>query len=274
MSASVKRKWLGIFLQKGIPKPQASVEILWQMGVSKLPAQEQIPEFEKLCAMREINLPLPYCIGRWSFYKMQLAVQKPILIPRIETERLVKEVLIAESHNDAKRFLDVGVGCGAIALSILNERPSFQATGVDILPEAIKLTSENASTHGLRDRIHLWEGDLRDYPSDKLFDFLVCNPSRTETKLLKDKISQDEAQHTHDASFNGGSNGLDMIRMVLECSKALVTPGGSIWLELDAHQVEQRFWEPFSDFIEIKRSFSETSWNSDSTVWFCELKRK
>jgi release factor glutamine methyltransferase len=104
---------------------------------------------EQLLARREAREPLAYVLGEWGFRRLTLKTDARALVPRPETETLVERALALVEGIERPRILDVGVGSGAIALALKDERPDAQVTGVDVSSDALALARENAERLGL-----------------------------------------------------------------------------------------------------------------------------
>ena len=110
---------------------------------------DQVEGLEPLLARREAREPLAYVLGEWGFRRLLLHTDARALVPRPETETLVERALAMLAGTAGPRVLDVGVGSGAIALALKDERPDAHVTGVDVSAEALALAGENAHRLGL-----------------------------------------------------------------------------------------------------------------------------
>jgi len=127
---------------------------------------------EPLLERRLQRGPLAYVLGEWGFRGLTLKTDARALVPRPETEVVVERALALIHGIGEPRVLDVGVGSGAIALSIAAEHPGAQVTGVDTSPAALELAAENAALLGL-------EVELRRGGSESAgegWDLVVANP--------------------------------------------------------------------------------------------------
>jgi release factor glutamine methyltransferase len=127
---------------------------------------------ESLLRRRERREPLAYVLGEWGFRRLTLKTDRRALVPRPETETLVERALALVPDVAAPRVLDVGVGGGAIALSIKAERPQARVTGIDTSADALALARENAVALGL-------EVELREAGFEAAadgWDLVVANP--------------------------------------------------------------------------------------------------
>jgi release factor glutamine methyltransferase len=132
---------------------------------------------EALLVRREAREPLAYVLGEWDFRHLTLTTDARALVPRPETEVVVDRVLALIEGTEAPRVLDVGVGSGAIALAVKNERPDASVTAVDISKEALSLAGENAARLGI-------EIELREQGVDAAgegWDLVVSNPPYVDT---------------------------------------------------------------------------------------------
>ena len=134
---------------------------------------EEIEGLEPLLVRREAREPLAYLLGEWGFRRLTLKTDARALVPRPETETLVERALALAEGIERPRMLDVGVGSGAIALALKDERPDAQVTGVDISVGALGLARENAERLGLE--VELREGDGASAAAEG-WDVVVSNP--------------------------------------------------------------------------------------------------
>jgi release factor glutamine methyltransferase len=127
---------------------------------------------EPLLERREAREPLAYVLGEWGFRRLTLKTDARALVPRPETEIVVERCLALLEGAEAPRVLDIGVGSGAIALALKDERPDAQVTGVDVSRDALSLARENAEELGLD--VDLREGDVS--AAAEGWDLVVSNP--------------------------------------------------------------------------------------------------
>lgn len=127
---------------------------------------------------REKRIPLQYCIGHTWFMGLRFEVEPGVLIPRADTEALVLKAseLIASSDNQQQlTIVDVGIGSGAIAISLLHAHPSISILGVDISDIACAVARKNARLNGVTDRLRIKCGDWQNLLPDDI-DILISNP--------------------------------------------------------------------------------------------------
>jgi release factor glutamine methyltransferase len=104
---------------------------------------DQCVVFENLVGRRADGEPVAYLTGCREFWSLPLKVTPATLVPRPETETLVEQALLLLPPGDELEILDLGTGCGAIALAIASERIHCRVTGTDLSGEALQVASEN-----------------------------------------------------------------------------------------------------------------------------------
>ncbi len=162
----------------GVDAPRVDAELLvaHALGVSRTGVYAdlgaEVDGLEPLLARRERREPLAYVLGEWGFRRLTLKTDARALVPRPETETVVERALALLAGSTAPRVLDVGVGSGAIALALKDERPDADVTGVDVSGDALALARENAERLGLEVQLH--EGDVETAAAG--WDLVVSNP--------------------------------------------------------------------------------------------------
>ena len=139
---------------------------------------DDVDGLEALLARREAREPLAYVLGEWGFRRLTLKTDARALVPRPETETLVERALALVESIEQPRILDVGVGSGAIALALKDERPDARVTGVDLSADALALARENAERLGLEVELRHGEGAA---VAAEGWDVVVANPPYVES---------------------------------------------------------------------------------------------
>lgn len=227
----------------GVDDPRLDAEVLLAaaMGVERAalyaaPEEKIEPqaarEFAAMVRRRVRREPVAYILGRASFRQLELAVDSSVLIPRPETELLV------ELAQDRQRVLDVGTGCGAIALAIANEREGARVTGIDNSPEAIEVARSNAGRTGLE-----VEFLIADLIVGGPYELIVSNPPYVregEWESLQPEITLYEPRE----ALVAGPDGLDVVRDLVPAAAEVLVRGGRLAIEVgqgQARTVESLF---------------------------------
>ena len=163
--------------------------------------------FGEMVRRRVRREPVAYILGRRGFRNLELAVDRRALIPRPETELLVEVALELRPRT----VLDVGTGCGSVALAIANELPGAAVTATDTSPAALALARDNARRLGLAMRVRFDSGTV---PPGESFDLVVANlPYVREDEW--DSLAPEITEYEPREALIGGPDGLEAIRRLL-----------------------------------------------------------
>jgi release factor glutamine methyltransferase len=237
------------FARKGIESPRLNIEHLLADALGKrridlylefdrtLSEKELAPLREKV--QRRIDgEPLQYLLGSWDFFGRAFRTDERALIPRPETEILVEIALkvIRAQPSSRNRLLDVGTGSGVLAITLALECPSLSVVGSDVSPLALNLARENAEAQGMERRIDWIESDLLQSVTGP-FDFLVANLPYIPTAELP-KLAP-EVQRDPQRALDGGSDGLAVIRRLVQDAPKILTGGAFVILEVGFDQADR-----------------------------------
>lgn len=196
---------------------------------------EQEATFADYVSRRERREPVSHILGRKGFWKVMLAVNADVLTPRPETEVIVDYVLKQFPEAMAFNILDLGVGSGAIILSILAERPAAKGLATDISDEALAVARENASNLGLAPRLAFARGDWTAGLADESFDVIVSNPPYIASEVIE-TLEPEVRQYDPRIALDGGQDGLDAYRRLAPEIMRVLKPGGAFAVEIGFDQ--------------------------------------
>lgn len=182
--------------------------------------------FDALIARRAAGEPVAYLLGRQEFWSLPLKAAVHTLIPRPETELLV-EVALDIAPAATTHVLDLGTGTGAIALALKHERPAWQITAVDRIPEAVALARENADTLGLPMEVLLscWFDAL----ASRRFHVIVSNPPYIDE--ADPHLRGDGVRFEPLSALVAGRQGLADLQLIIAGAPAHLFPGGVLAVE-------------------------------------------
>jgi release factor glutamine methyltransferase len=200
----------------------------------RVPGEAERARFRELLRRRGAREPLQYLEGTSEFLSLPFRVRPPVAIPRPETEILAEAV---EPHLTSP-VLEVGVGSGCLLLALLSRNPDLRGEGWDVSEEAVTLAGENARALGLEDRTTLRAGDflLADPPARR-FAALLSNPPYVPSDRIA-SLSPEVRDHEDPRALDGGGDGLDFCRRLLERAPEWLEEGGVAALEVGDAQVE------------------------------------
>ena len=201
-------------------------------GLDELPVVK-MQLFSDLVGRRLSGEPMAYIIGVREFYGRDFKVNPNVLIPRPDTETLIEWVL-NECHLAAQQpleVLDLGVGSGAIAVTLACERPAWRISAVDVSVEALRVAADNATTLGAEvnflesDWLAIFEGCS---PSPQ-FDLIVSNPPYVATG--DEHLSQGDVRFEPRGALTDELDGLTNYAFLVQTVPKYLKDGGQLWFE-------------------------------------------
>lgn len=179
--------------------------------------------------------PLPYLVGKQSFFGLDFCVTPDVLIPRPETELLIEECIAwLEEHPHKRKMADIGTGSGAIAITLADRFEDLQVAAIDISEKALDIAKKNAALLNVETQIEFLHEDLLLNCTER-FDLIAANLPYIPTKKLS---SLNVTRFEPILALDGGPDGLDLIARLLQQSREHLKPGGMIILEIEEGQSE------------------------------------
>ncbi len=205
----------------------------------ELYASEEICELAESFVKRYLKgEPMPYILGQWDFYDMTLTVTPDVLIPRddtnVVTELAIKKALFLEQN---PRILDLCTGSGCIGLAIARRVKDARVTLGDVSQAALRVARRNAQDLKLAARVKCLPIDVKKPAQEFLgtFDLIVANPPYVTSAEMKtlDPSVRDFEPHL---ALDGGEDGLDFYRAIIDNFSSALCPGGYLCLEFGMGQ--------------------------------------
>jgi release factor glutamine methyltransferase len=171
--------------------------------------------------------PLAYVLGRQGFWTFDLEVGPEVLIPRPDTESLVREALQRVPSDATLRLADLGTGSGALALALAAERPGCRVLAVDRSLAALRVARRNARRYRLENLDWLAADWLQ--PLNMQFDLIAANPpylAEDDPHLLRDGLDREPR-----LALVSGPDGLQAIRDIIDQARGRLRPGAWLLLE-------------------------------------------
>lgn len=220
------------------PTPQLDAELLLAHALGKSrsylrtwPEREleaaQLEGYQAALARRQAGEPVAYILGQQGFWSLDLEVAEHTLIPRPDTELLVESALTLLPATPA-RLLDLGTGTGAIALALASERPAWQVTGVDRIPDAVALAERNRARLKLANASFIeshWFSAL----AGQRFQLIVSNPPYIAADDRH--LAEGDVRFEPSSALVAGADGLDDIRLIIQQAPGYLEAGGWLLLE-------------------------------------------
>ena len=190
--------------------------------------------YQRLIEERLKRKPIAYITNKKFFWKYEFLVTKDTLIPRPDSELLVEKVIELTQNKNKKNILDIGTGSGCILLSILKEKKNFSGTGIDISKNCLNISKINAKRLKVDNRVKFYKSDVDKFTSGK-YDLIISNPPYIKKVDLK-YLEKDVINYEPELALNGGSDGLSIIRKVVNKSSELIKRNGKFILEIGFNQ--------------------------------------
>ncbi len=197
---------------------------------------EQSARFHDLITRRANGTPIAYLTGTHPFYDLphDLVVTPDVLIPRPETEHLIDAALSWAKHRTVHRIVDVGTGSGVIAVTLATKLPNAAVIAVDVSRAALEVACQNAARYDLSERICFVQGDLlAPLVGLRGCDLLVANlPYIPHADLAGLSVTDHEPR----LALDGGPDGLDLVRRLLQQTPVVLAEESMVLLEIGAGQ--------------------------------------
>lgn len=191
-------------------------------------------------ARRMRGEPVAYITGIWEFYGLPIITTPDVLIPRMDTEKLVDTVkeLLTGKKMDA-RILDLCCGSGCITCAIGHEMPATRLVAIDISANALDVCRRNIAASKMISRVISMQADALSSPPLGIgdFDMIVSNPpyiASSEIYTLDSSVKDYEPVW----ALDGGEDGLKFYKAIIKYWKSLLRPGGFLLFEVGEGQAQ------------------------------------
>ncbi len=203
-------------------------------------SREQERDLSKLIERRLRREPTAYIVNRREFYGIDFYIDSRALIPRPETELLVDTALEFSKNTcppSPPLIADIGTGCGAIAISLALSLPQSKIYATDISHSALEVARLNCEHHKVTRQVTLLQGNLLE-PVPEPVDLIVANLPYVRSSELEN-LSPEITGFEPRTAIDGGENGLNCIRQLLEQTKEKINPRGCLLLEIGQNQEQE-----------------------------------
>ena len=184
--------------------------------------------------------PVAYLVGEWEFYGLPLDISPAVLIPRPDTEVLASQVIEKAKDLTECRALDLCAGSGCIGLALAANVPHARVLLGEIDEEALKICRQNIRRSNLTARVTSMRLDAREKPSRNLGEFhvIVSNPPYIPTADI-DTLDTSVKDHEPRLALDGGADGLDFYRAIIEKWRDALAKDGMLFFEVGIGQADE-----------------------------------
>ncbi len=214
---------------------------------------------EHFISRRAKGEPTAYILGSKEFYGLDFVVTPATLIPRPETEHIIEQAEQFFDTNSPLRFLDLGTGSGALAVTLAVRFPKATGKALDLSEEALSVARGNAKHHGVAQRVEFLQADFTSSLPGAELDLVVCNPpyvSEQEYATLSPEVAVFEPK----LALVSPGHGLELIERMLPMASQALRPGGVLLLEIGYDQGAR-----------VLRLLSDESLGFEKSVITCDL---
>ena len=246
----------GYFARKEIDQPRLAAELLLAhiLNCQRIQlytrfdqplSDADLARYRSLVQRAAEDEPIAYLTGKVHFFNLEFDVTRDVLIPRPDTETLVENVTQLVRHQaglESPRVLDLCTGSGCIACAIGYHIKNSIVIATEISLAAAEVARKNVRNLGLEQRVKILVGDLFSPLSDLVdprpFDLIVSNPQYIPSGNIA-SLDRSVKDYEPVQALDGGPDGLDFHRRILQEAPARLTSGGRIFLEIQFDQGEK-----------------------------------
>ncbi len=220
-------------------------------------SDEQVELMSQLLKKRQTGLPIAYITGEKEFYGYSFYVTPSVLIPKPDTEILVERAVdlisarLARPEPAVIQAIDMCTGSGCIAISVLLQlferfgaeklTGRLQITATDISPDALSVARENARRllpEEIAGCLQFCQGNLWEaVPAQGVIHILLTNPPYVPAEVTSDLLTDGRSEPR--LALDGGSDGLNLVRTILEQAPQYMAPGSVMLLETGEYNAEE-----------------------------------
>jgi release factor glutamine methyltransferase len=270
-------KWTtDYFSEKGIESPRLNIELILcsVLNITRIDIYKQfdkplseleLKNIRNMILKRVSGEPLQYILGKTTFLDIEIMVNDTVMIPRPETELLVKQVLDDYPNKYKKyRILDIGTGSGCIALYLAKKFPQSEVLAIDNSYFAL-LTAKNNGTNLAIRNVSFNQCDiLNELPTNQKFDIVVSNPPYIPSEDYEE-LADEVKNHEPKDALTDGKDGLTFYSRFKDILPYLLNDDGKFYFEIGYNQknklielfkestFEIEFFEDFSGITRILR---------------------
>ena len=196
---------------------------------TRVVSDEATAKFNTFILRRLVHEPVSRILGRREFYGREFLVTPDVLDPRPDTEVVVE---LALKHVQRGRFIDLGTGSGAIAITLCAEAKELSGLASDVSSSALSVARENAKRLGVDDRLRFHQGSWFEGVED-VFDLIISNPPYIREQ---ENLPSDVANYDPPMALFAGADGLAAYREIAGNSAAHLAPDGVVVVEIGHDQ--------------------------------------
>jgi ribosomal protein L3 glutamine methyltransferase len=213
--------------------------------------------------------PAAYLVNKIYMRGLPFYVDERVIVPRSFIGELLDSHFgasdeesnsLIDDPGSVQNVLDLCTGSGCLAILAAHAFPLAQVDAVDISRDALDVAARNIADYGLEDRLTLHRGDLFRPLGDKRYDLIISNPPYVDAQGMADLPRECRAEPK--LAFDGGADGIDIVRRILEQARRHLTPQGGLLCEIGRCRPALEAAYPQADFLwlDTENSDGEVFW--------------
>jgi ribosomal protein L3 glutamine methyltransferase len=242
---------------------------------AKVTAQESRAILDVIGRRVSSRKPAAYLVNKIYMRGLPFYVDERVIVPRSFIGELLdshfgepdsEATSLIEDASAVENVLELCTGSGCLAILASRKFPHAQIDAVDISKDALKVAARNIAEYGLEDRIMLRRGDLFAPLADKRYDLIIANPPYVDAEGMAGLPHECRAEPK--IAFDGGADGLDVVRRILGAAKRHLTAEGGLLCEVGRCRSTLEAAFPRSEFLwlDTEDSEGEVFWASASDL--------
>lgn len=189
-----------------------------------------LKDYKKIIRKRGERFPLAYLLHEKEFFGRSLYIEKGVFCPRPETEIIVEEVLKTASADKIVKIFEIGLGTGAISVTLALELPLASIYGCDISEKAIYVSKKNIKRYNLENSVKIFKGHLLDAVKCANFDFIISNPPYLSKQDYLEAAA--EVRKEPKRALMARDKGLSVVKKIIKLSKDYISDDGWLLIEI------------------------------------------
>jgi ribosomal protein L3 glutamine methyltransferase len=214
--------------------------------------------------------PAAYLVNKIYMRGLPFYVDERTIVPRSFIGELLDSHFSGEGDDDGgsliddplsvRHVLDLCTGSGCLAILAARAFPHAQIDAVDISKDALEVAARNVADYGLEDRVTLHQGDLFKPLAGRRYDLIISNPPYVDAQGMAGLPRECRAEP--ELAFDGGADGIAIVRRILQAAKQHLTPEGGLLCEIGRCRPALEAAYPNTDFLwlETEDSDGEVFW--------------
>ena len=214
--------------------------------------------------------PAAYLVNKIYMRGLPFYVDERVIVPRSFIGELLDSHFVREGDEDGgsliehpaavENVLDLCTGSGCLAILAARAFPNARIDAVDISKDALEVAAHNIADYGLEDRVTLHRGDLFKPLGGKRYDLMITNPPYVDAQGMA--VLPRECRAEPKLAFEGGADGLDVVRRILNEARQHLIPGGGLLCEIGRGRapVEAAFPQLPLLWLDTEESDGEVFW--------------